>query len=107
MQIGPGSDDHVRQPGFLSAGGGGAWKGFKVGRNTTPGLCSEVTLAAGMEELGHWGAPDWKHGAGGAGREEALGWDHLRQSGLGDDYLDVRDQAGGETHQNVCGQVSE
>lgn len=43
----------------------------------------------------------------GAGKEEALGWDHLRQSGLGDDYLDVRDQAGGETHQDVCGQVSE
>ena len=85
----------------------GARKGFKAGRNTTPGLCSEVTLAAGMEELGDQGGPDWKHGAGGAGREEELGWDHLSRSGLGDDYLDVRDQAEGETHQNACGQVSE
>ena len=67
VQIGPGSDDHVRQPGFLSAGGGGAWKGFKAGRNTTRGLCSEITLAAGMEELGDRGGPDWKHGAGGEG----------------------------------------
>ena len=50
---------------------------------------------------------DWKPGAGGEGREEALGWDHLRQLGLGDDYLDIREQAEGETHQNVCGQVSE
>ena len=98
MHIGPGSDGHVRRPGLLPAGGG---------RNTTPGLCSEVTLAAGMEELGDQGGPDWKHGAGGAGREEELGWDHLSRLGLGDDYLDVRDQAEGETHQNACGQVSE
>lgn len=71
MQIGPGSDDHVRQPGFLSAGGGGVWKGFKAGEKHTPGLCSEVTLAAGMEELGHRGGPDWNMGLGvGAGRKK-------------------------------------
>ena len=60
-----------------------------------------------MEELGDQGGLDWKPGAGGEGKEEALGWDHLRQLGLGDDYLDIREQAEGETHQNVCGQVSE
>ena len=66
MHIGPGSNGHMRWPGLLSVGGG-AGKGFKAGRNTTPGLCSEVTLAAGMEELGDQGGPDWKHGAGGRG----------------------------------------
>lgn len=45
-----------------------------------------------MEELGDQGGLDWKPGAGGEGREEALGWDHLRQLGLGDDYLDIREQ---------------
>lgn len=60
-----------------------------------------------MEELGDQGGLDWKPGAGGEGREEALGWDRLRQLGLGDDYLDIREQAERETHRNVCGQVSE
>lgn len=64
VQIGPGSDDHVRQPGFLSAGGGGGrGRALKQGE-THPGPVLRGPLAAGMEELGHRGEPDWKHGAG-------------------------------------------